>query len=319
MKYVKPLQVFEPLEEMAKSWPVGTVVKCEDVYDCSKSSYGNKWNSWRPTVAEKIQDPSFYMKITESGRSWLIGKILYTNGLIQYVSTDDRFRFRTIHASLPTSEYKIIEKNKEEIQQHIGKVFFIEGDEVGIMGNDGGKTFSVTSSEYVTHSLNFKLTDLYNEPVFLLFSKNSPEKNFSIKLSDLKKLSRELSKEQREVISEWFSKQFSCIMEPLDEKFKIFLYEVVASYDNVFKSFSAGPFMNKAQAESYLENLKKEKITPFNPAKLKVKQYESWSNHNLKMDIEELIEFAKASGLKISMKELLNIKRGTVIGKKFGL
>lgn len=319
MKYVKQLESFNHLDEMAKSWPVGTIVKCNDIKDCSKSSYGNKWSSWRPSVAEKIQDPSFYMKITESGRSWLVGRIVYTNGLTEYVGTGDLYRFRTVHASTPTSEYKILEKDKEEIEKYMNKTFFIEGDEPGIMGNDGEKASSLIPSEYVIRSLNFKLSDLYDEPVFVLFSKSNNSKNFSIKLSDLESLTKELSKEQREVIAEWFGSKLSCGIELQGDRFKIFTYKVIASSDDVFKGFSAGPFLNKDQAESFIEKLKKEKITAFNPAGLRITSSESWSSDNITLNIDELIRFAKAAGVQTTMKELLNLKRGAVTGKKFGL
>jgi hypothetical protein len=319
MKYVKQLDSFDHLDEMAKSWPVGTVVKCNDIKDCSKSSYGNKWSSWRPSVAEKIQEPGFYMKITESGRSWLVGRIQYTNGFKEYVGTGELYRFRTVHASTPTSEFKIFTKNEEEIKGYMNKAFFIEGDEAGIMGNDGEKASSLIPSEYVIRSLNFKLSDLYDEPVFVLFSKTNNNKNFSIKLSDLESLTKELSKEQREVISEWFASKLSCGIELQGDRFKIIIYEVTASSDDIFKGFSAGPFLNKTQAESFIEKLKKEKITTFNPASLRVTAPDSWSSQHITLNIDELIRFAKAAGIEITMKELLNLKRGTVTGKKFGI
>jgi hypothetical protein len=39
------------------------------------------------------------------------------------------------------------------------------------MNNIGEKATGISESEYVIRSLNFKLTDLYDEPVFVLFSK----------------------------------------------------------------------------------------------------------------------------------------------------
>jgi hypothetical protein len=320
MKYVKQLDSFDHLDEMAKSWPVGTIVKCNDIKDCSKSSFRDKWNSWRPSVAEKIQEPGFYMKITESGRSWLAGRIVYTNGFTEYVGTGDLYRFRTTYASTPTSEFKIFTKNEEEIKGFMNKAFFIEGDEAGIMGNDGEKaSSSLIPSEYVIRSLNFKLSDLYDEPVFVLFSRSNTTRNFSIKLSDLESLTKELSTDQREVIAEWFSSKLSCIIELQGDRFKILIYKVVASSDDVFKSFTAGPFLNKNQAESFIENLKKEKITTFNPSSLKITTPEHWSSENILLNIDELIKFGKAAGVQTTMKELLKLKRGAVTGKKFGL
>jgi hypothetical protein len=318
MKYVKKLDSFKSLDEMAKSWPVGMIVKCNNINDLSGAySGGDKWSSWRPGQADKVEGGGFYMKITESGRSWLVGKVLYTNGFSEMPDSSKVYRFRTTYAETPTTEWKIIEKNGDEIRDYLYKTFFIEGDEPGIMNNIGEKAVGLTESEYTVKSLNFKLTDLYDEPVFVLFSKNNSSKNFSIKMSDLSSLTKELSNEQREVVAEWFSKELKADVVVNGTSFQIEQYKVVAnSGDDFPSSFSAGPFISKEQADNFIEKLKEEKTTLFKTASLRV-DTDRWSKTNL--NLEQLINFSKALGINITMKQLLTMKRGASTGKKFGL
>ena len=319
MKYVKKLETFQGLDEMAKSWPVGMIVKCNNINDLSTAWSSNKWNSWRPKQAEKIEGGGFYMKITESGRSWLVGKVLYTNGFNEGAPSGQNARFRTSYAESPTSEWKIIEKNSSDIDSYMNKTFFIEGDEPGIMNNIGEKATGITESEYVIRSLNFKLTDLYDEPVFVLFSKTNSGKNFSLKMSDLDKLTKELSSEQREVVAEWFSKQLDANVTIYGSQFQLDHFNIRASSGDAFPAnFSAGPFINAKQAEDFIKSLKTEKHTLFNPSNLKVEAVtSSYSKSNV--SLEQLINFAKAQGITTTMKQLLTLKRGASTAKKFGL
>ena len=141
--------------------------------------------------------------------------------------------------------------------------FFLDGTEPGIIGHDGEKAIGITEAEYTVRSLNFKLTDLYDEPVFCLFTKGSDakaNKSFSIKLSEINSLTAELSKEQREVIAEWFSKKLDAIItvdSDYNDRFSFSLWRVVGSRNDVFPlDFSAGPFLTKKQAESVLDIIK---------------------------------------------------------------
>lgn len=319
MKYVKKLENFQGLDEMAKSWPVGMVVKCNNTSDLSSAYSRGKWSSYRPRVAEKIEGGGFYMKITESGRSWLVGKIMYTNGFTELPPSAEEVRFRTIYAETPTDELKIFEKNSSDIASYMNKVFFIEGDEPGIMNNVGEKAVGISESEYVIRSLNFKLTDLYDEPVFVLVSKTNSNKTFSLKLSDLDKLTKELSTEQREVVAEWFSKQLDANVTVYGTQFQIDHFNVRSNSGDAFPaSFQAGPFINTKQAEDFIKSLKSEKHTLFNPTNLKVEPVTaSYSKSNL--SLEQLIAFSKAQGIEITMKQLLTLKRGATTAKKFGL
>ena len=325
MKYVKNRdEVVRDINEMAKGWPVGSVAKFNDISDPSKRRYRD-WESWRPTQAPKINnsDGAYYLEITESGREWLVGKILFQNGIADPNESGYRYRVRARYAMQPTSEYKILDKNKEEISKLMNKSFFLDGTEPGIIGHDGEKAIGITEAEYTVRSLNFKLTDLYDEPVFCLFTKGSDakaNKSFSIKLSEINSLTAELSKEQREVIAEWFTKKLDTIITvDSDNRFSFSPWKVVGSRNDVFPlDFSAGPFLTKKQAESVLDIIKEQDITLYNPTSLRLETVENrWSTINMKL--EQLVEYAKAIGVETTMKELLALRRGTAIGKKFGI
>jgi hypothetical protein len=316
MKNIKTRDSFIHLDEMAKAWPVGTIVKSNDIRDTSTKNYRG-WDSWRPSQAPGAEGGKFYMRITESGKAWLVGKIIYQNCITAPIPSDE-IRFRVTHAESPSAEFRIFERNKEEISKLMNKSFFIEGTEAGIMGNDGEKAKNITENEYTVRSLNFKLSDLYDEPVLCLFAKNNNDKNFSIKMSELESLTKELSSEQREVIGEWFAKKIGAQIELSGENFRIQTYTVYASSTDPFpSSFSAGPFISTKQAQDFLDNLKKEDHTMFSTSELKVNSTSSYSLPSL--NLEQLIKFAKGVGIETTMKELLALKRGAVTAKKFGL
>jgi hypothetical protein len=322
MKNIKSREHFAPLDEMAKDWPVGMIVKSNDISDTSILNYGRRgdWGDWRPNQASNTEGGKFYMKITESGKIWISGTVLYQNCLLQ-PKPSETVRVRTRFLETQSPEFRIFERNSEEISKVMNKAFFIEGTEPGIMGNDGEKAKNITENEYIVRSLNFKLTDLYDEPVLCLVSKSSTNINFSIKMSDLESLTKELSLEQREVIGEWFAKKIDAQIEILGEKFKIQTYEISASTSSPFPSkFSAGPFLSTKKAEDYIEKLKKEDITLFNTAELKVVSASPYgTSAPPSLSLEELIKFAKALGIETTMKELLALRRGAVTGKKFGI
>lgn len=316
MKNLKKREEFVHVDEMAKAWPVGTIVKSNDIRDTSSKNYRG-WDSWRPSQASDAEGGKFYMRITESGKAWLVGKVIYQN-CITSAPPSEEVRFRVSYAEAPSAEYRIFEKNKEELSKLIGRSFFIDGTEAGIMGNDGEKAKNITENEYTVRSLNFKLTDLYDEPVLFLVQKNNSDKNFSIKMSDLESLTKELSTEQREVIGEWFAKKIGAQIEVYGENFRIQTYTVNASTSAPFpSSFSAGPFISSKQAQDFLDNLKKEDHTMFSTVELKVNATSSYSLPSL--DLEKLTKFAKALGIETTMKELLALKRGAVAAKKFGI
>ena len=327
MKNIKTRDSFQSaqdLNEMAKDWPVGSIVKFAVRFNeppsnerCSKKDYRN-WTGWTPDQGAGIQGGSFYMKITESGKLWLVGKIIYTNGIA--TPTTDYVRIKTKYAARPTAEFEIFEKNEKEIQERINKSYYIEGVEAGIMTNDGKDKTDTKENEYTVRSLNFKLTDLFDEPVFFLVPKgsNNVSEGLSMKMSSLDVLQKELSGEQREVIGEWFAKQLKADIELQYDSFKVTKYSVKCSSDaaNGFASaFSAGPFLNREDADKVLEVAKALSTTLFPIAKLEV----SPDSYPISYTLDEMIIFAKANGVDVSMKKLLVLKRGAVAGKKYGL
>ena len=330
MKNIKTRESFQgaqDLNEMAKDWPVGSIVKFAVRFNeppsnerCSKKDYRN-WSEWNPDQGAGIQGGSFYMKITESGKLWLVGKIMYTNGIAN--PTTDYVRIKTKYAARPTAEFEIFEKNNTEIQERINKSYYIEGIEDGIMTNDGKDKTDAKENEYTVRSLNFKLTDLFDEPVFFLVPKGSSNvsEGLSMKMSSLDVLQKELSKEQREVIAEWFGKQLKAEVELQYDSFKVTKYTVTAGSDtpNGFKSsFTAGPFLNQEDADKVLEALKKMTTSLFPIAKLTAGP-DAGYNGTVSYTLDEMITFARGNGIDVSMKKLLELKRGAVAGKKFGI
>ena len=327
MKNIKTRDSFQgdqDLNEMAKDWPVGSIVKFAVRFDeppynerCSKKDYRN-WAGWTPDQGAGIQGGSFYMKITESGKLWLVGKIIYTNGIA--TPTTDYVRIKTKYAARPTAEFEIFEKNEKEILERINKSYYIEGIEDGIMTNDGKDKTDAKENEYTVRSLNFKLTDLFDEPVFFLVPKgsNNVSEGLSMKMSSLDVLQKELSKEQREVIAEWFGKQLKADVELQYDSFRVTRYTISAGTDSVngFRSsFSAGPFLNQEDADKVLEALKKMSTSLFSTAKLSAGP----ENSTISYTLDEMITFARGNGIDVSMKKLLELKRGAVAGKKFGI
>jgi hypothetical protein len=319
MSRIKKLEEFIAIDEMAKAWPVGAIVKCSIANRLGIKDRWSNWNkggsTWNPKQAPKTEGGIFYMQIKNSGREWLEGKLLYTN-----CSTEDTFnsdiRLNVKSAEAPGTEFKILQKNDEKLKELTGKVFFMEGTEPNIMDVEGNKK-TVDSAEYKITGYNFKLTDLYDQPVLFLTAKNDTEKYFCIKMSDIETLSKELSKEQREVIIDWYRSKLGADIVLQNDKFKITSWKIVSSPSREFpKQFTAGPFLTNKQAEEFIKELRKESRTLFNPASLEVSE-DTWGGAT--MDVEALIKFSKAIGIDTSMKDLLALRKGAVIGKKFGL
>lgn len=320
MKYVKEIDYH--LDEMAKAWPVDAVVKCSTLLDMSKNE-GGGWSSWKPEQLPGTRGGTFYMKITESGRDWLVGRLVYQN-CVSEVMTTSRVRFRVRYAEPPTSEFKLFEKNKEEISKLIGKSFYIDGTESGIMGHDGKKLSYVAEAEYTIMSLNFKLSDLYDEPVFCLFSKGNDKKSFSVKMSEIVSLTTELSSEQKEVIADWFSSKLGGNItvnkssHSDDRDFEIFPFKITVAKNSPFPcAFSANSFVTKKQAEDVIEVLRKQTVNYFDTEKLTVSSENMFNG--TKCNIETLKDLAKNAGIEVSMKMLLKLRRGAATGKSFGL
>ena len=324
MRHIKKQEDFSTLNEMAKGFPVGMVIKVSKSgakpNDLGKTEGYNNWSTFEPNQAKGAEGGYFYMKITESGRAWLEGPIIYANCLTNDNVLRIKARTSTKNNEAPGDEYRIFQKNDDKIKEIMKKTFFLDGSEAGIMSNDG-KTTSISEAEYMASGLNFKLTDLYDEPVFWMVKKaggrSSTTDGFSIKLSDITTLTKELSEDQKVIIATWFGKQIKGDVEINGDKFQISHYKIQSSETGVYpSSFSAGPFLNAEQAQKVIDLIKKEDITLFNTANLKV-DTDRYSKSNL--NLEEMIVYAKTVGITTTMKELLALKKGEVAGKKFGI
>jgi hypothetical protein len=326
MKNLKLREEFntEIINEMAKGWPVGSVVKFNTRFDAppsnryvSKSEYRRGWQRWIPSQPSDVSGGSMYMEITESGKMWLIGKILFVNCTGE-VETG-MVRIHTDYAEKPTSEFKILQDNQDVIKGWMGKSFYLEGDEDGILSVKGD-TKKVSEGEYIVKSMNFKLTDLFEEPVFFVVPKGSIDvtKGFSVKLSVIDKLPSSLSKEQLEVINDWISKQIGTDVTFESGIFSIATFSINAQRDEkkgLKKYFSAGPFATIKDAEDVLEEIKKLKFSHFDVSTLKVSRDYSM----VQFTLEEIVSFCRANGVDVSIKKLMELKKGAVTGKRYGL
>lgn len=328
MKHVKKQEEFIDINEMAKSYPVGSVIKISQENVGGKGLGRSTTGSSRdhrsklsPKQAKGAEGGLFYMEIKMSGRAWLEGPILYTNCLLNDQSEIGYWaKASTAHAEPIGDEYRIFKKNEDKIKAVMKKSFFLDGSEKGIMSNDG-KTATVNEAEYLATGLNFKLTDIYDEPVIFLIKKGShygvSGEGLSIKLSDIDALTKELGTEQKEVIASWFGQQLKCDMTVSGDRFYADNYIIQAS-DNSRgeypQGFNAGPFMNREQAQEALDVIKKAKMSFFNPDKLDVIQ-----TGRKDFNLETLIAYARTLGIKTTMKALLDLKKATIAAKKFGL
>ena len=317
MSRIKKLEEFVAIDEMAKAWPVGSIVKCSTALKLGIKSSWSDWNrggsTWTPQQAAKTEGGIFYMKIKNSGREWLDGELLYTNCCTERFDGSD-VRLNVKYAELPGEEFKVLQKNDEKLKELKDKLFFMDGTEANIMDVEGNKK-SIDSAEYKITGYNFKLTDLYDQPVLFLVSKNDRSKHLCMKLSDIESLTKELTREQREVIVDWYKSKLGADIQLKGTNFEISTWKIYStSYAGFPKTFSAGPFLTSKQAKEFMEELKKEKNTLFNPANLDIQ-----SESTASLDVEALIKFSKNIGIETSMKELLELRKGAVIGKKFGL
>lgn len=326
MKNVKSRESFvSSINEMAKAWPVGTVVKFNARFDepadnrrISKKEYG-RWSQWSPSQPSGVSGGSMYMEITESGKMWLSGKILYVNcsGVVETGTV----RMHTMYAAQPTNEFKIFQKNEDEISKWMGKTFYLEGDEDGIL-TVAGESKKVEEGEYIVKSMNFKLTDLYEEPVFFVMPKSggNVSNGFSVKISSIDTFQETLTAEQREVINDWFTKQLGSEIELSGERFRIRTYRVTANSDSSKgfpKNYVSQPYFSLKDAEDAIKALKTNKVSFFDPSTLKAEMTSTYDSINLSLD--EMVKFCRSNGIEVSVKQLMQLKRGAVTGKKYGL
>lgn len=313
MKKIKSREEVFSLNEAA-DWPVGSIAKVSTKLNLGK--YNFSWSTYVPEQATGASDGMFYMRVESSGRKWIEGPIIFGNCLLN--ASFKKVRVDRNSLGKPGPEYTYFVKDKVQEANIIGKPFFIDGKEEGLLDMEG-KPFSPPEGEYVVKGLNFKLSEMMKTTVVYLRSR-SDKKFFNVKVSDLETFSKELSQNQKEVIAEWFANELGGAeieVTQRDDEFQISQWYVKAAYTDGYPSnFSAGPFVNEKQAKDVLESIKKiNKYSLFDPEKAKIET--AWSKTNLTLD--GLIDWAKTVGVKTTMKELLNLRKGAVTAKDFGI
>jgi hypothetical protein len=321
MRHIEKREDFIKINE-AKSYPVGTIIKVSNKNQLGKNQ-GGRWQTFYPEQVSGVEGGLFYMEVKNSGRIWLEGPIVYNNCLTNDNISTYTARVSSDNAEPAGDEFRIFKKNDAEIKKIMNTSFFLDGSEPGIMSNDGKAITTVPEAEYTVSGINFKLSDLYDEPVMWLKKKSGGRSSttatagFSIKISDLTVATKELNNDQKEIIAEWFAKQLDADIVSTGDKFQISTFKIYTSDNGVYPAaFSAGPFINEKQAKIYLDLLKKEPMTLFNVTNLKIDS-DRYSKSNL--NIEEMIAFSKTLGITTTMKQLLALKKGAVTAKKFGL
>ena len=324
----------DSLNEMAKDWPAGSVVKfnvnfSDPVSNELVSIRRRNWESWEPTVAKGNTGGAFYMKIEDSGKVWLSGKIMYLNNVLGIVAPGLTVRMKTKFAARPTDDFEIFEKNKDAIAENLNKSFFLSASD-NVYDLEGKKITMDKEGEYRIVSLCFSLSSLFDEPVFVAVPSNiagsgygsnsgAVGKEIYLRLSDLGNYGSELGQEQREVIAEWFDKQVNADRktEIAGKEFKIHYGSVRSQGNQPLKSISVTGFFNEKDAEKFMEDAKKLKIS----ASLDMKYYAPGSYDYERYTLEQLVSLLKNNlGMTdVSIKTLLDIKKGAVAAKKFSL
>jgi hypothetical protein len=310
----------------------GEITKWNNKKGISKTVTG--WDFYN-SYYKKTSDPRFmYMKVDKVGFLWVEGTLEYSNCTIDEsrIRKNQRVRVR-IERDLesreiktilqPGPELKIFQSNEKEIAKAMERKYYIDGREGFLMNVTGESAREIAEGEYEITSLNFELSESYKEPVFTMYNRKVREENGLcwIKMSDLGKLTEELGKEQLEVIAEWFSKEIGAmvIYQPGYNygAFKIPTVKVIADKGKFLQDFSAGPFLSVDQAEEYIDSLKKSgKNLTFDVNTLRISKD---SYNHVSLSLEQLIQYATLVGIKVTIKDLLKVKRGNITAKKFGI
>ena len=278
----------------------------------------------------KVKDSEgvFYMRLDAPKKIWQEGPLLIGNC---FFSKFDAFSVRANIKDIqePGKEWKYFIEDKLLESDIIGKTYFVEGTESGLMDINGNVITDLKEGDYIAISANFKLTADLEETVLYLVSKEKKERNFSARISTVKSFGNELEREQKDVIANWFSSQMGGVKLKIatdlgrwqkehEGKFELKPWRIEApgGSSEYATGFSAGPFLTKDQAEKALENIKDiSEKSLFDKEKLKIEL----ADNSIFLTLEKLIELAKANGIKTSMKQLLELKKGAVTSIKFGI
>ena len=195
---IKKLDEFHQEINEAKNWPKGSIAKVSAKENLGQYRY--RWDTFRPSQKSGAEGGLFYFKIENSGRKWIEGSILANNCLTN-ASPKEIKTVRVPSSALqdPGPEWVYIEKALPA--NLMGKSFYLDGNESGLM-TISGKNATIKEGEYEVEGFNFSLSSQLKEAVFFLKAKGR-EEEFYASLSSIQNFSKELSKDQKEVIAEW--------------------------------------------------------------------------------------------------------------------
>jgi len=300
----------------AASWPSGSIGVVTSKRNLGRYDYG--WSTYNPSQADGTEGGVFYFKVEHSGRKWLEGPMIVGNCLYDF-SKYKKYRVDKDMLSKPGPEYAIFVKEKALESPIMGKSFFLDGNEDGLLKMDGTKA-DVAEGEYLAMSLNFKLTAEKGTTVFF-FKNKAKDVFFCATMETAKGFGKELSNDQKTVIAEWFSKELGgADIEVNGDEFQLTKWFVKAGRVKGYpEGFSAGPFVTKKQADEVLASiLKLNKYSLFDPAEAKTEADSSYYSKT-RLSLDALIDWCRSVGVKTTMKELLALRKAAVTGKKFGL
>lgn len=332
MRKIKAPDFNQPILE-DKQWPEGTIAKAifNDRLGKYVDSRGWKWQwqTFKPTRLDPAQEDVFYIEIKKSGKTWIEGTMMFPNSLENSSSSSDgynpellggRYQVRVdkTHLRKAGPEFKIFTDAKLDEKTLLDKKFFIEGTEAGILDITDGKSTKVKEGEYRIIGYNYLLTNQFKQPILTAESRSGDKQRFSCSAETFGTFGAELSTAQRTVIAEWFAKKLDDAEITLNgSQFVIKKWHIKAStFKGYPESFSAGPFVNKKQADLVLESIKKiNKYSLFDADKAEVETTYS----TVRLELPALIDWCNTIGVNTTMKQLLDLRQGAVTGHKFGL
>ena len=331
MRKIKAPDFNQPIFE-DKQWPEGAVAKAifnNRLGKYTDSRYRWQWTSFAPSRLDKDQEDVFYMVIKKSGKTWIEGTMMFPNCLQATNNNGDgyspellegRYQVRVDKNYLrkPGPEYKIFNDADVVEKKLLDKKFFIEGTEEGLLDITDGKAVKVKEGEYRIIGYNYLLTNQFKQPVLTAETRSGNKETFSCTVETFESFGAELSTAQRTVIAEWFANKLGDAEITLNgSEFVIKQWFIKASqYKGYPTSFSAGPFVNKKQAELVLDSIKKiNKYSLFDADKAEVETTYS----TVRLELPALIDWCGTIGVNTTMKQLLDLRKGAVAAVDYGI
>lgn len=310
---------FDPrVDEMAKAVPAGSIVKAKGTTDNAENRSG--WRGFTPNQFKDVKNGTtegFYIvHVDKSASKFVEGTVLFTNCLTGDPSVGIKVRFLWSDAIKAGKEYPILEKSKDEIKKMMGTTIYVDGAEPELMTHDGNSIKAINEGEYTCKSTNFELTAKFDEPV-VCFVKG--DLSFSIKLSDISKMTKQFSHEDKGALADWFSRQLGTEVEFgkdrwSSEKFTVTFWLLTSDSSGGLMNCTFKPFVSQKQAEDF-----KDYLTKNTPIKLFNDKFKIGSNTETKT-LDEMMALCTANGIAAKMKDLVKATlKGASTAKKFGL